>query len=247
MILKVNGTWTLSSELVKGRYLLSESTEPIGRRVWINEDGHNLTLTLTTCTETQFSGNDGQCLNAVQRCDELVDLEDKSDEHMCKEGLVKKTDSYNKDHGPNFLFNYGPNKTDVDVQMEFLAFGDYEISSRSIRANFDLRVHWKDPRLSFRYLSSNSYTRHLSCDEIWKPDLGFVEIIHSEERDMLGFAFEGKTEKSCSIRTKPTGIEEQQDVNDNMMGKAIIRFFQNIVEITKSSLMFHLHSFSIFF
>ena len=60
--------WTVSGD----RYKCSKGKE------------YTLEMKLTGCSSTQFTCDDGQCVNMEQRCNQVTDCEDKSDEFNCK-------------------------------------------------------------------------------------------------------------------------------------------------------------------
>ena len=55
---------------------------------------YNVSLKLTGCKETEFTCNDGQCIDMARRCDQIVHCRDKSDEKNCR--LVVLEEGYKK-------------------------------------------------------------------------------------------------------------------------------------------------------
>ena len=75
----------------------------LGKQNWtISGDKHQcsegndytIALKLTGCQENEFTCNDGQCIRMEERCDQLPQCEDKSDEQNCK--LLVLEHGYNK-------------------------------------------------------------------------------------------------------------------------------------------------------
>jgi hypothetical protein len=74
--------------------LLTDETKvnyPIGRNLWSVSDrkcgsfaGTDDLVTITTCSEEQFTCSDGTCQPLVNRCDLKADCEDRSDEEACR-------------------------------------------------------------------------------------------------------------------------------------------------------------------
>lgn len=66
---------------------------PVGRKKWTINDrycGGQTTklLTLTKCSEDEFTCNDGSCQPLSTRCDLKPDCEDNSDEKLCKKVVI---------------------------------------------------------------------------------------------------------------------------------------------------------------
>ena len=58
-------------------------------------------IKFTTCSNTQFTCDDGQCIDIEERFDQSVDCEDSSDENNCK--LLNMEKNYNKGTPAFFL------------------------------------------------------------------------------------------------------------------------------------------------
>ena len=96
-----NRTWILKHLRYKDviGYLADDSVDgtPIGRKSWIINDSscprdyanQSFSLTLTKCNESQFTCNDGSCLEDLGlRCDLKPDCLDQSDEFNCHRVVI---------------------------------------------------------------------------------------------------------------------------------------------------------------
>ena len=54
---------------------------------------YNITMKLSGCADNEFTCDDGQCIQMRDRCDQILDCRDKSDEQNCKIIIIK--DGYN--------------------------------------------------------------------------------------------------------------------------------------------------------
>ena len=54
---------------------------------------YNITMKLSGCADDEFTCDDGQCIQMRDRCDQILDCRDKSDEQNCKIIIIK--DGYN--------------------------------------------------------------------------------------------------------------------------------------------------------
>ena len=74
-------------------YFLWKDGLPVGRKYWITserfcEGDKRQQLTLTKCSEDEFTCNDGSCQPLENRCDLKQDCEDKSDEIQCQKVVI---------------------------------------------------------------------------------------------------------------------------------------------------------------
>ena len=82
---------------------------PIGRKSWKLDDrkcslsDSETVLTLTSCSEDQFTCTDGTCISLKYRCDLKADCTDRSDEELCKKVIFPK--DYEKDLAPKHTVN----------------------------------------------------------------------------------------------------------------------------------------------
>ena len=94
-----------------------------------SEDGMEYTteLKMSGCQEGNFTCNDGQCVSMDQRCDQLPDCRDKSDEENCNILVLEK--SYNKNVPPIISKSGGVN---VSITLDILKLVDIKEKDYSI-------------------------------------------------------------------------------------------------------------------
>ena len=51
---------------------------------------YNITLKLSGCADDEFTCDDGQCIKMGDRCDQILDCRDDSDEENCQILTIKK-------------------------------------------------------------------------------------------------------------------------------------------------------------
>ena len=127
-------------------------------------------LTLTACSEQEFTCTHGICVDMVNRCDGKVDCTDKSDEIGCN--IIMADSSYNKEMNPSPLKQR--KKAEIAVSVEIKAVLGIDEIDQSFHLSYQLTSTWKDPRLTYHNLKKNSNLNVLSMKEqasIWTPKL----------------------------------------------------------------------------
>ena len=135
-----------------------ENSYALGKHTWniFNDKCHNgsyrTELKLTACKDGEFTCNDGQCIKMPERCDQLPDCEDRSDEKGCQ--LIVLNEGYNKDVAP---FSYVPPCTDarilpaqVNVSIELFSVMSIDEVDNSIDLKFEIKLEWFDHRLTYK-------------------------------------------------------------------------------------------------
>ena len=72
---------------------------------------YNTTLKLSGCAVDEFTCDDGQCISITNRCDQIINCRDKTDEKECRLLVLDK--GYNKDISPFDLVN----QTNLNLSM----------------------------------------------------------------------------------------------------------------------------------
>ncbi|XP_069187955.1 uncharacterized protein [Procambarus clarkii] len=160
-------SWVLSSHLHRHYWQLTEGFQVVGRHSWHSGNSHSL-LTLTSCTMSQFSSDEGYCLPRNQRCNSLVEFADGSDEEKCLERTVEKGPSYESILPPSHKDN-----AMINVYYAFHIKNIKEITTKTGVAKIDIQgvLQWADSRLQLRDIGYADFTI-FNCNEIWHPKLG---------------------------------------------------------------------------
>ena len=142
---------------------------------WCHNDGSQwiADLKLTGCVDGQFTCDDGQCVRMEERCDQIPNCRDKSDERRCR--LLLLEDNYNKKVPPVTTvsskdFTLVP--VPVTVSIILMKIVSMEEVHHSIDFQFGILLQWKDVRLTYFNLKQKSSLNALSdqdIDALWLP------------------------------------------------------------------------------
>lgn len=150
-------------------------TTLMGRRTW-NHEGHSneVTLTLTSCMQSQFTCSSGECINIFDICNSKVDCQDFSDEQLCN--ITQKRPSYyDSNLSGKSTLQLGLNATLERVQSINMDDGTIEIEMSVV-------VDWTDARVVFHNLHPGKETQVPSNDAryYWQPNIVLNGVITAD-------------------------------------------------------------------
>ena len=108
------------------------------------------------CKDGEFGFNSGLCIPLENRCDEVADCDDKSDETSCALVIVDFK-RYRKEYPPIKSLT---NRTEVRLAIEILELGQFQELKMTFRAKFNFKLRWFDSRLTFTNLKENDDARN---------------------------------------------------------------------------------------
>ena len=176
----------------------------LGRHNWTiygdktcSEDSPSYTteLKLSGCKDGNFTCNDGQCIKMSQRCDQLPDCRDKSDERNCD--ILVLEDGYNKNvvPVPIVLDHSKRGPVNVSVSLDLLKLVNIDEPSYSIEIQFEIVLQWKENRATFQNLKPNTSLNALTqkdIEKLWLPKV-IYENTNQKETTRLGTIWEWET------------------------------------------------------
>ena len=133
-----------SSRATKLSYVLGKHKWTISNDAFECNEGkpYSTMLKLTGCAEDEFTCNDGQCIKMEERCDQVPDCRDKSDEVGCQ--LIIFEENYNKNIPP---FNR-THPVSVNISITLMKVVEIEETDHSIHLQFQISLDWNEPRAS---------------------------------------------------------------------------------------------------
>ena len=200
------GLWKLS---VVGRNVTAVSktslaSYTLGRHNWtisgdkgcnedINSESYTTELKMSGCEEGNFTCNDGQCVSMDQRCDQLPNCRDKSDERGCD--ILVLEQGYNMNIPPISSVNGLKVPVDVNTSIEIFKLVDIKEEDYSIEIQFQITLEWKENRATYQNLKYNDSLNALTqkdIEELWLPEV-IYENTDQKDTTRLGVAWEWKT------------------------------------------------------
>ena len=149
-------------------------------------------LKMSGCLKGNFTCDDGQCVSMEQRCDQLPDCRDKSDERNCKILVLEK--DYNKNVPPVVSKEDGT-KVLIGVSIDLLKLVDIKEENHAIEIQFSITLKWKENRAIYHNLKKEKTLNALTNNDIarlWLPEL-IYENTDQKETTRLGVQWEWKT------------------------------------------------------
>ena len=170
-------------------------------------------LKMTGCNpEGEFTCNDGQCIKMEERCDQVLDCRDGSDEIGCQIILFKNQDAYNKNIPP--ITKNDP--VNVSISITLMKVVEIEETDHSIHLQFKINLQWKDNRVKYQNLKDKTSLNALTDADIRKLWLPFViyENIDQKESTRLGEYGNGEWVTSVSVVKEGTFAPNELDELD---------------------------------
>ena len=181
---KVNG----SSKAALESFTLGRQNWTINGDVGCNTDGGEYTkeLKMSGCVEGNFTCDDGQCVRIEQRCNQLPECRDESDEKNCQVLVLKE--GYNRNLPPIRLDNGKKEMVNVSVSIDILKLVDIAEEEYSIDIQFAITLVWIENRATYQNLKNHTSLNALTNQEIeglWLPKVVY-ENTDQKETTRLG-------------------------------------------------------------
>ena len=181
--------WSLETNSITSS--VSASTEAshisyaLGKHSWLirndsyecsRGEPYQLELKLTGCNLGEFTCDDGQCIGMTQRCDQVFDCSDESDEVNCKILVLKK--SYRKSSPPVLAIWRRHERqvfpATIRVNITLLDIASIRERDNEIDIKFMAEFEWFEPRAKYHNLKEKMTENPLELEDIkslWTPKL----------------------------------------------------------------------------
>ena len=140
-------------------------------------------LKMSGCEDGDFTCDDGQCVKMYQRCNQMPNCRDESDETNCQVLVLKK--GYNKNVPP---INSDNPVVNVSVSIDLLKLVDIDEPDYSIKIQFEIMLKWKENRATYNNLKKADALNALiqkDISKLWLPEV-IYENTDNKESTRLG-------------------------------------------------------------
>jgi hypothetical protein len=151
----------------------------LGKHSWtINNDSkgcnrgkpYTKTLKLTGCLEDEFTCDDGQCIGIENRCNQVLNCMDGSDETNCQ--ILTVQASYEKSIPPISVRGNEIVPVKINVSIVLLNVLNINEVGNEIQIQFTIIMQWKETRAIYQNLKKKTNLNSLNAadiERIWKP------------------------------------------------------------------------------
>lgn len=165
-----NNSWIVESTEHTTKLTTSGVSLPIGRRVWrwntkVPGKSEELLLTFTVCRTSEFSCENGECIPITQRCDDVVDCKDATDEKECN--VIRKPKGYDIMYVPPLRAGEAI-PAPIGYHLDVYNLGRITTDEGRARVDLGLTMTWFDSRIDFSNLKTVQ-KNYFECSIVWLP------------------------------------------------------------------------------
>ena len=217
--------WKLSvaESMVAGSSKVALATFTLGRQNWTisgdvgcNSDGggeYTKELKMSGCVEGNFTCDDGQCVSIEQRCNQLPECRDRSDEKNCRVLVLEQ--GYNRNLPPIRVDNGKKEMVNVSVSIDILHLVDIDEEEYSIDIQFTITLEWIENRATYQNLKNHTSLNALTgseTEQLWLPKV-IYENTDQKKTTRLGDG-NWEWETRVVVRRKEKGTMSGLDMVD---------------------------------
>jgi len=168
---------------------------------------------ISACDSGQFTCNDGQCVSIDERCNQISNCRDESDEENCL--MLVKKDTYNSKIAP-FAYDYVKSEVlPVDVNVSIAVMDVLSISETDLVyvLKFRFMMTWFDYRLKYHNLKKDRSLNSLSRDEVGALWIPYVVFANTENSEAVRGDDESEVTISREGNYKESPVTVKQEIN----------------------------------
>ena len=207
-----NWKLTVGASNVTGSSNARHATFMLGRHNWTitgdlgcTKSGEEYTkeLKMSGCAKGKFTCDDGQCVRMDQRCNQLPECRDASDERNCN--ILILEEGYNMNVPPVRVIDGKKDVVIVSVSIDLLKIVDINEENYSIDFQFAITLEWIENRATFKNLKDDLSLNALikkDIEQLWLPKV-IYENTDQKASTRLGVQWEWDT--SVVVKKKVNG------------------------------------------
>ena len=225
-------TKTMSILASPGSYLLGKqewvisndskvcSQDSLAPKMVSSANTYRTFLKLSSCNNKEFTCWNGECVAMEERCDQVFDCSDQSDERDCK--MLVLEESY-QTSVPPLLRSSAENGTrvvnpvEVKVDLQLIEVLGVKEKENQIEVRILTTLKWFDHRAKFHNLKKENYLNSLRIEDakrVWNPNIIFSNSKESTNiQDILDKANMHVERKGISTRSQ-LHIMDETDIFD---------------------------------
>ena len=166
-----------------------------------NKEGnfYKADLKMSGCKEDEFTCYNGQCVSMQERCNQVPDCRDRSDERNCvilvlEEGYNMRVPPVEKDAMRKIT------PVAVNVSLTLLKVVAIEEEDHSIELQIQITLEWNEIRATYQNLKPEIYLNALSYDEISSLWLPLVIYMNTDQQESTRFANDWEWSTYVSVK-----------------------------------------------
>ena len=162
-------------------------------------------LKLTGCDQGgEFTCDDGQCVKMLERCNQVPDCRDESDERKCK--LVVFKEGYNKNIPPiKKAANGGVSPANVYISITLMKVVEIEETDHSIHLQFQISLTWNENRVQYQNLKTETSLNSLTDDDIMTLWLPLIVYDNTDQKEVTRLGEYGNGEWATRVTVTREG------------------------------------------
>ena len=215
-LIRKGGVWT-TEDVSTAVQANTNFKSPLGRLHWNYSDRAcnvmqttEREMTLSRCEfGNEFTCSSGRCIDIYKRCDKNYDCDDNSDEDNCV--LIRIPGTYKKVDPPKPDFKI-KKTVPMITQLRVVSVDEVDTIHMAIGLTIDIKVTWKDDRLTFTNLDRNrkTFVPLEISNKLWLP---LENIVH--ENAIIGTIIpDSQSEVSIQAITLPMPVDITQSYED---------------------------------
>ena len=202
-------TWTIQNDSAA----CHTTTDPESE----SSSAYQVDLKMTSCKVGEFTCRDGACIRMANRCNQVADCIDKSDERDCK--IVVLEEGYNKRVPPIKTVsptNHDIHPVQVNVSMALLKVVRMDERKHSIEFQFKIVLKWMESRAVYHNLKEKTSLNSLTEEEIRQLWLPLIIYANTDQKETTRLGLLNEWSTSVTVTREGEFVRSGLEVVDEV-------------------------------